>query len=107
MPRLNDLDGREWVRGTLSARIEMADRSTLQKPETGIPANAMLSKAPPRSRLIREHPATFSEHDAQRFVRFFTRRGGLVLDPFSGTGSTAVACIAEDRAHIGLELYEK
>ena len=105
--RLNDLDGREWVKGTLSARIDLADRGILQDPDRGIPENAMLSVAPARSVLKREHPATFSERDAGRFIRFFTRRRGVVLDPFSGTGSTALACTEEDRRHIGFELYEK
>ena len=82
--RLNDLDGAAWV----------SHSTTLIESRPG-----------PRSKLKKSHPATFSEQDAARLVRFFTRRGGLVLDPFAGTGSTALACAAEGRRSLGFELY--
>ena len=82
--RLNDLDGPGWV----------SHSTTLIESRPG-----------PRSKLKKSHPATFSELDAARLVRFFTRRGGLVLDPFAGTGSTALACAAEGRRSLGFELY--
>ena len=40
-------------------------------------------------------------------VRMFTREGQSVLDPFIGTGSTAIACALEKRACVGYELYEQ
>ena len=84
--RLNDLDGAAWV----------SHSTTLIESRPG-----------PRSKLKKSHPATFSELDAARLVRFFTRRGGLVLDPFAGTGSTALACAAEGRRSLGFELYQE
>ena len=32
---------------------------------------------------------------------------GIVLDPFLGSGSTAVACIKEDRKYIGIEIEKE
>jgi tRNA G10 N-methylase Trm11 len=37
-------------------------------------------------------------------VRFFTRRGGHVLDPFAGVGGTLVACSLEGRTAVGVDL---
>jgi site-specific DNA-methyltransferase (adenine-specific) len=36
-------------------------------------------------------------------VRLVTRPGGLVLDPFAGSGTTGIACVLEDRRFIGIE----
>ena len=37
-------------------------------------------------------------------IRFFTKRGGVALDPFVGIGSTSKACALEGRKSIGIEL---
>jgi DNA modification methylase len=34
----------------------------------------------------------------------FTKEGGVVLDPFMGSGTTAIACIDTKRNYIGVEL---
>ena len=34
----------------------------------------------------------------------FSDRGGIVLDPFMGSGSTAIACINTSRSFIGIEI---
>jgi DNA modification methylase len=36
-------------------------------------------------------------------IRTYTEPGDLILDPFAGSGTTAVACIAEDRQFIAIE----
>ena len=35
-----------------------------------------------------------------------TPTGGIVLDPFCGSGSTGIACINTDRQFIGIEMDE-
>lgn len=52
----------------------------------------------------REHPAPFPLELAQRLVRMFSFAGDTVLDPFSGTGTTAVAAGLCGRNSIGLEI---
>lgn len=70
-------------------------------------SSVMESKAPPRDKLKATHPATFSERDIERLIRLFTKSGQIVLDPFSGTGSTLMAAAASDRIGIGIELIEE
>jgi DNA modification methylase len=46
----------------------------------------------PRPRAAREHPTMKPPELLARLLRNSTRRGGVVLDPFAGSGSTLVAC---------------
>ncbi len=69
--------------------------------------SVMNSIAPPRDKLKTTHPATFSERDIERLIRFFTKSGERVLDPFVGTGSTLIACDTTERLGVGIELIER
>jgi DNA modification methylase len=53
------------------------------------------------------HPATFPEELVSEFIRFFTKKGAIVLDPMVGTGSTLISCVETGRNGIGIELLEK
>ena len=61
----------------------------------------------PRSRDVLLHPAKFPEALVREFVGFFTKPGGVVLDPMAGTGSTLVGALECGRSAIGVELQEK
>ena len=50
------------------------------------------------------HPAPFPPVLAERLIRMFSFAGDLVLDPFLGTGSTAIAAVAAGRNSIGVEI---
>jgi tRNA G37 N-methylase Trm5 len=41
------------------------------------------------------------------FIKFFTKEGQKVFDPFSGIGSTQVACTRTNRIGYGMELNSK
>ncbi len=84
---LNELTGAEWLPETKSFFFQKG-----------------LGAKHPHARIEREHPAPFSFQDIQRLVAFFTKRGGRVLDPFSGVGSTAKACALLGRRSTGIEL---
>jgi DNA modification methylase len=57
--------------------------------------------------LKEQHPATFAENDIEKLILFFTKKGGRVLDPFSGSGSTLIACLNTGRRGLGVELIDK
>ena len=50
------------------------------------------------------HSATFPAALPEWFIHLFTKPGDVVLDPFIGAGTTAVACVKNDRHFIGIEI---
>jgi len=50
------------------------------------------------------HPAMTPLKLMKRLVNLFTKEGDIVLDPFMGVGTTAVACEELNRRYIGIEL---
>lgn len=57
-----------------------------------------------RGASTRQHPAPYPVELAERLVRMFSFAGDTVLDPFLGTGSTAVAARRWGRHSIGFEI---
>lgn len=54
-----------------------------------------------------EHPAPFPVPLAERAIATASTPGDRVLDPFMGSGTTAVAAILNDREFVGFELDEQ
>ncbi|MBI4983763.1 site-specific DNA-methyltransferase [Candidatus Woesearchaeota archaeon] len=84
--RLNELSAQEWLRFTKTWFVH---------------------NPPPRKKDELLHPAKYPEKMVEEFIKFFTKTGAVVLDPFLGTGSTLVACYNTKRNGIGIELQKK
>ena len=56
---------------------------------------------------LKEHPAPFPLEIATRLVRMFSFAGDVVLDPFGGTGTTALAALQLGRSSVTYEVEEK
>ena len=87
---LNDLTGKEWIQETVSVWFQKG-----------------LGRDHPHTYYERQHPAPFPYKMVERLLKFFTKSGDVVLDPFSGIGSTIKACGITKRKCIGIELSEK
>jgi DNA modification methylase len=87
---LNDLTSKEWIQETKSFFYQKG-----------------LGAGSPEAKYEKMHPAPFSFTDITKLIKFFTKKGGKVLDPFSGIGSTIKACFETEREGFGIELSPK
>lgn len=84
--KLNDLTGKEWLKLTKSFWI---------------------SEKCKEDKFAFQHPAPFLIKDIEKLISFFTKKDMVVLDPFSGVGTTLVACNNLNRRGIGIDLSQK
>lgn len=87
---LNDLTGKDWLPETKSFFYQKG-----------------LGASHPEAQIEKLHPAPYSFQDIIHLVKFFTKNGMNVLDPFGGVGSTAKACELTGRKCTSIELSEK
>lgn len=59
------------------------------------------------TRLKHNHPATYPDKLPFDFIICFCEEGGIVLDPFIGSGTTALAAMALNRKFIGFDISEE
>jgi modification methylase len=57
-----------------------------------------------RGQLRRDHPAPYPVEVPQRLIRMFSFAGDIVVDPFAGTGTTALAAAEACRSSISIEI---
>jgi site-specific DNA-methyltransferase (adenine-specific) len=57
----------------------------------------------PSVRANQEHEAMFPLELPKRCIKLLTEEGDVVLDPFMGSGTTALACLETKRHFIGIE----
>ncbi len=55
----------------------------------------------------KSHSAVFPKELPAWFIKLFTKPGDIVLDPFSGSGTTCIAALELDRKSIGIEIKEE
>lgn len=68
--------------------------------ENGVPTNP---KAPPSLRA-NHHPTVKPIALMRYLVRMVTPKGGIVLDPFTGSGSTGCAAVIEGCDFVGMDI---
>lgn len=53
------------------------------------------------------HPAPFPEELPYRLIQLYSFKGDVVLDPFMGSGTTAVSALKSDRKFIGYDVSQE
>ena len=89
-----------------------------RRAETGLPSEGTITMdefidatidvwdIPTESATRIGHPAPFPVELPRRLIELYTYRGDLILDPFMGSGSTAVAAVRTERHYIGFDTDE-
>jgi site-specific DNA-methyltransferase (adenine-specific) len=70
-------------------------------------ATLSIWEIPPESAKKIGHPAPFPVALIERLIKLYTYTGDVVLDPFLGSGTSAIAAINASRNFVGYELNEE
>jgi site-specific DNA-methyltransferase (adenine-specific) len=102
-PTLRDVH--EYCLCFSKGRMERARKgeSTISRDEF-LAATLSIWDLPPESARRVGHPAPFPVTLPRRFIELYTFAGDLVLDPFMGSGSTAVAAVETARRYVGYDV---
>ena len=90
------------VSASQRAKREMPSEATITRDEF-MEATTDLWEIPTESATKVGHPAPFPVELPERLIHLYTYRGDLVLDPFMGSGTTAVAAIRAQRHFVGYD----
>jgi site-specific DNA-methyltransferase (adenine-specific) len=101
-PTLRDLSERVIIasKGRFARGRDVA--STLSKDEF-MEATKDVWELPTESASRVGHPAPFPVELPRRLIELYSYPGDLVLDPFMGSGSTAVAAVRTGRSYVGYD----
>ena len=75
---------------------------------------SLVSDGYERSNVWKINPETASKHLApypkelsDKIVKYYSYVGDLVLDPFMGSGTTAISCVDNKRNYLGVDLHKE
>lgn len=114
-PVLRDISERIVVasKGRFDRALSPGERSAAGLPSEGtmtmdefIDATIDVWDIPAESATRVGHPAPFPVELPRRLIELYTYRGDLVLDPFMGSGSTALAAVRTERHYVGFDTDE-
>lgn len=75
---------------------------------------SLVSEPYERSNVWKVNPETASKHLApypkelsDKIIKYYSYVGDIILDPFMGSGTTAISCIDLKRKYLGIEIHQE
>jgi DNA modification methylase len=111
-PVLRDITERIVIasKGRFDRALKPEERLERKLPSTAtisrdefLEATTDLWEMPPESATRVGHPAPFPVELPKRLIELYTYEDDVVLDPFMGSGTTAIAALRTDRHYIGFD----
>lgn len=112
-PVLRDLTERIVIasKGRFDRALSVRQRAAEGRPHVSdiwrdefMEATTDVWEIPSESATRVNHPAPFPLELPRRLIELFTYRGDLVLDPYMGSGTSAVAAVQSGRHYVGYEI---
>jgi DNA modification methylase len=82
--------------------------------EGGILEDSLVADGYERSNVWEINPMTRSKHLApfpqelsDKIIKYYSYVGDVVLDPFIGSGTTAISCVDLKRQYLGIEIHQE
>ena len=88
-----------------SFKNESDNKSTITKEEFMESTLSIWNILPARAKKI-GHPAPFPVELPQKFINLYSFENDIILDPFLGSGTTAIAALNSKRSYIGYEINQ-
>jgi DNA modification methylase len=92
-----------FSKGSFSRKKPAADANTIGRDEFLESTKSVWTFATETARKV-GHPAPFPVELPRRLIQLYTFAGDLVLDPFMGSGQTAIAALRTGRHFVGYEI---
>ncbi|MFP3871694.1 MAG: DNA-methyltransferase [Candidatus Natronoplasma sp.] len=95
-----------YSKDTLSRKNPHNRESTITKEEFLDYTKSVWGFSPESAKEV-GHPAPFPEELPSRCIKLFTFKDEVILDPFIGSGTTALAALKSDRKYVGYDIKKE
>lgn len=92
-----------YLRGKKGNAIKKPNRGRIIEP-LGVRFNIWRYSNTPENKIAYQHPAIFPLKLAEDHIKSWSNEGDLILDPFMGSGTTAIAALNLNRNYLGYEI---
>jgi site-specific DNA-methyltransferase (adenine-specific) len=91
-----------FSKGSFSRKKRAEQENTISKEQFMEWTKSVWTMSPESAKKV-GHPAPFPVELPFRLIQLYTFQGDIILDPFMGSGSTAIAALKAERKYIGYE----
>ena len=94
---------KSFVREEPEKEIKKGYKHCKPHPKGALPGSIIEIKSPTKLQ-VQQHFAVFPVELPLYFIKGFSKENDIILDPFMGSGTTALACLETNRKFIGIEI---